>query len=171
METELPVLEIKGGKTIEKDSINYVVRQRYQVAVITDFCNECGNCATFCPTAGRPFRDKPRIYLNRAEYDAQDDNAFMVFQHDGMWMMQAKYGGEEYEMVVGSRCTYKSPRVMGIFDERTRRLVGVKLSSNVHDNMTIDLKPCAEMYALLKGLQKSASYLPPADSDERAPLK
>ena len=36
-----------------------------QIAVLTDFCNECGNCVTACPTSGEPYRDKPRLYLNR----------------------------------------------------------------------------------------------------------
>ena len=34
--------------------------------MLTDFCNECGNCVTFCPTSGEPYRDKPRLYLDRA---------------------------------------------------------------------------------------------------------
>ncbi len=41
------------------------LRQRYQVAVIADLCNECGNCTTFCPTSGSPYRDKPRLYADR----------------------------------------------------------------------------------------------------------
>jgi putative selenate reductase len=29
-----------------------------QVLHIDQFCNECGNCASFCPQGGRPYRDK-----------------------------------------------------------------------------------------------------------------
>ncbi len=57
----------------------YRAEQSLQIAVLTDFCNECGNCETFCPTAGEPYRDKPRLYLDRAEFEAQSDNAFMLF--------------------------------------------------------------------------------------------
>jgi putative selenate reductase len=32
---------------------------RYQVAIIEDWCNECGNCETFCPDNGAPYRVKP----------------------------------------------------------------------------------------------------------------
>jgi putative selenate reductase len=74
------------------------VRQRYQVAVIADLCNECGNCSTFCPTAGRPYRDKPRLYLDRHEFDAEDDNAFMVFRHEGAWSISARYGGKTHHI-------------------------------------------------------------------------
>jgi putative selenate reductase len=67
--------------------------QPCQVAVIADLCNECGNCTTFCPASGRPYRDKPRLYLDRADFEAQDDNAFMVFLEEGEWAMDARFGG------------------------------------------------------------------------------
>jgi len=66
------------------------VEQAFQIAVLTDFCNECGNCTTFCPTAGEPYRDKPRLYLDRPEFEAQEDNAFMVFRDAGQWVMDAR---------------------------------------------------------------------------------
>jgi len=33
---------------------------RYQVVIIDDWCNDCGNCETFCPDNGAPNRVKPR---------------------------------------------------------------------------------------------------------------
>ena len=68
-------------------------RQAFQVAVIADLCNECGNCTTFCPASGQPYRDKPRLYLNRADFEEQRDNAFMVFHENGTWAMDARIDG------------------------------------------------------------------------------
>ena len=68
--------------------------QRYQVAVIADMCNECGNCTTFCPTSGEPYKDKPRLYLDRKEFEAERDNAFMIFHDDNGWSMDARFEGE-----------------------------------------------------------------------------
>ena len=73
------------------------VEQRLQVAVLTDFCNECGNCATFCPTAGTPYRDKPRLYLDRADFEAQQDNAFMLL---GQGVIEARSAGETHRVEV-----------------------------------------------------------------------
>jgi putative selenate reductase len=67
--------------------------QPFQVAVIADLCNECGNCTTFCPTSGQPYKDKPRLYLDRADFEAQDDNAFMVYREDGAWAIDARFAG------------------------------------------------------------------------------
>ncbi len=65
--------------------------QPYQVAVLADLCNECGNCTTFCPTSGAPWRDKPRLYLNRADFEEQEDNAFMVLREGDRWTMEARW--------------------------------------------------------------------------------
>jgi putative selenate reductase len=59
-------------QTYEVDPAASQLKQRYQVAVIENLCNECGNCATFCPTSGRPYRDKPRLYLDRDEIESHD---------------------------------------------------------------------------------------------------
>ena len=37
-------------------------RDEYQVVHIDAFCNECGNCATFCPWDGRPYKDKLTVF-------------------------------------------------------------------------------------------------------------
>lgn len=85
-------------QTYVADASDSTVRQRYQVAVLADLCNECGNCTTFCPTAGRPYRDKPRLYLDRVGFEAEDDNAFMVFKGEGAWSMDARYRGETHHL-------------------------------------------------------------------------
>ena len=54
-------------QTYEVDTAASQLAQRYQVAVIADLCNECGNCTTFCPTSGKPYRDKPRLFVDRED--------------------------------------------------------------------------------------------------------
>jgi ferredoxin len=68
--------------------------QAWQVAVLADLCNECGNCTTFCPTSGAPYRDKPRLYLERADFEEQHDNAFMIFRNGDNWSIDARVHGE-----------------------------------------------------------------------------
>lgn len=74
-----------------------------QVAVLADLCNECGNCATFCPTSGRPWRDKPRVFFHRADFEAEDDNAFMLMTIDGRLAIQARFRGNTLQRVIGDR--------------------------------------------------------------------
>jgi putative selenate reductase len=85
------------------------VRQPYQVAVLADLCNECGNCTTFCPTAGRPYRDKPRLYLDRGEFEAQQDNAFMVFRSKDSWAMDARWQGATHHIELDAESPSTEP--------------------------------------------------------------
>ncbi|MBU4446775.1 FAD-dependent oxidoreductase, partial [bacterium] len=56
-----------GEIKIVDDGI-FKIEQPYQVLNIEDFCNECGNCATFCPTNGAPYKDKPRVFLTEKSF-------------------------------------------------------------------------------------------------------
>jgi putative selenate reductase len=67
---------VENGKVTAESTTPFAVTQPWQTAVLTDFCNECANCATFCPTAGRPYQDKPRLYASLAEFMVQPDNAY-----------------------------------------------------------------------------------------------
>jgi len=53
------------------------IQQKYQVMNVADFCNECGNCTTFCPTKGSPFSDKPRFCLTEKSFN-QTENGFLL---------------------------------------------------------------------------------------------
>ena len=60
----------KGAVRIEEiESVR--VDQQTQIINIGDFCNECGNCGTFCPTAGEPYRIKPKFYLTAQSFAAE----------------------------------------------------------------------------------------------------
>ena len=39
-----------------------------QIVHVDDFCNECGNCATFCVHQGKPYADKPRLFLETRDF-------------------------------------------------------------------------------------------------------
>jgi len=45
-----------------------------QILHIDRMCNECGNCAVFCPHAGKPYRDKLTVF-SREEDFAESENA------------------------------------------------------------------------------------------------
>ncbi len=108
----IPELRIESGELAPAPGFVFRVDQGPQVAVLADACNECGNCVTFCPTAGRPWRDKPRLYLHRGDFEAEPDNAFMVFRRNGARGIEARFGGELHRLVeVGDELRYTSPAV------------------------------------------------------------
>lgn len=70
------VVNVNGSPKIEKFG-TFSVAQSHQVINIGDFCNECGNCTTFCPSSGAPYKDKPKFYLSKAGLE-QEDFGYMV---------------------------------------------------------------------------------------------
>ena len=80
------------------------INQPYQIINIGDYCNECGNCTTFCPTAGQPFKDKPKFHLTEESFNNADfgfyfsDHSSMKIKTDsGIAMLKADGGKFHYE--------------------------------------------------------------------------
>ncbi|HOZ30597.1 MAG TPA: putative selenate reductase subunit YgfK [Bacteroidales bacterium] len=61
-----------GNFKIEEDGI-FEVKQKYQIINIANFCNECGNCNTFCPTNSAPYKKKPKLYLTKESFDNAEE--------------------------------------------------------------------------------------------------
>jgi len=53
------------------------IEQTHQIINLGDFCNECGNCDTFCPTSGAPYKTKPKFYLTEESFN-QEDNCYFI---------------------------------------------------------------------------------------------
>jgi len=51
--------------------------QNTQIITIGDFCNECGNCDTFCPTSGAPYKTKPHIFLTEESFKEESVGYFI----------------------------------------------------------------------------------------------
>ncbi|OFZ23268.1 MAG: putative selenate reductase subunit YgfK [Bdellovibrionales bacterium RIFOXYA1_FULL_36_14] len=81
--------------------VDYIfsITQENQVFNIGDFCNECGNCNTFCPASGRPYQDKPKIYLSRKSFKETGANAFYFEEEKSARTLFVKTSCENYKIV------------------------------------------------------------------------
>ena len=159
-EVLLPDLQVTRDGIKTSPGKTWSVEQAFQIAVLTDFCNECGNCTTFCPTSGEPYRDKPRLYLDRAEFEAQQDNAFMVFRDTDQWAMDARWQGQTHRIELNSKLAYRGPLFSARLDPDTFRLEQIDASETARDSDKLSLEPVAAMYVLLKGFSQSLPYVP-----------
>ena len=50
----------------------------YQVLHLDAYCNECGNCATFCPHSGRPYKDKFTLFSLREDFENSTNSGFIA---------------------------------------------------------------------------------------------
>lgn len=50
----------------------------YQIVHLDAYCNECGNCATFCPWDGKPYTDKVTVFSLREDFEHSENPGFFV---------------------------------------------------------------------------------------------
>jgi putative selenate reductase len=98
---EFPLFRVTGGRvTTEKGGV-FEVAKPHQIANFQDFCNECGNCDTFCPEDGGPYIEKPRFFGSLEAFRARPDRDGFYCRreggHDRMW---ARIRGREYHLEV-----------------------------------------------------------------------
>ena len=47
---------------------------------VDGMCNECGNCAVFCPYAGRPYKDKFTLYWTEEDFLDSTNEGFLPLE-------------------------------------------------------------------------------------------
>jgi NADPH-dependent glutamate synthase beta subunit-like oxidoreductase len=159
---QLPALSVAGGSVAVGEMADFRVDQSLQIAVLTDFCNECGNCVTACPTAGEPYRDKPRLFLDRPDFEAEKDNAFWIARDGETTVVEGRWDGETHRLSVNGNVEYSAPAVSATLELETLALVSAEASAGSVDGQILSLEPAAQMYVLWRGLDNSMTHLPMA---------
>ncbi len=154
---ELPVFEVRQGKLVELRRSPFAVAQAVQILNVGDFCNECGNCTTFCPTSGRPYHDKPRFWLDKAGFEEAKGDAWRLERNGAELMIEARLGGWRHQLVrQGNAAQYRGPQLSARLAADPWRVVEVEPSAAITEGTQIDLTACATLIALLA----SAPVLP-----------
>ena len=157
----LPKISCQQGKWTVTGEEAFRLDQTRQIIHIDDFCNECGNCETFCVHEGKPYLDKPRLFLRESDFEQEEDNAFYVEKDATGWTIRRQEGGRE------SRLSVEDGSDEVLFEND---LLKIRVSSADFQIKAMELKKDfqgefslvgpAEMYVILKGLSKSLSFLP-----------
>ena len=53
-------------------------KDQFQVIHLDAFCNECGNCAQFCPWDSKPYQDKFTIFSLREDFEDSTNSGFYI---------------------------------------------------------------------------------------------
>lgn len=127
-----------GVSTIEKNG-SFMVTQPHQVINIGDFCNECGNCTGFCPTSGAPYKDKPKFYLERADFEKELSGYFMengaIYKKSDGQTAVLKPGKNGY--------VFETDQVIATID--TDRFDVLATEFKEQENQEVDLADAAEL--------------------------
>jgi len=152
--TELPVWRV--NKNDDNFSIkkidSFIVKQGNQIFNIGDFCNECGNCDTFCPTSGAPYKTKPHFYLTEESFNSEN-TGYYLFDNT----LKFKSGGSIESLTLCDEIlTYESDKVVVKFKRKDFSIFDIKFKSDVSNE--IELKNAAEMWFLLKSLKNYSLF-------------
>jgi putative selenate reductase len=152
---QISQITASGEKIQTEISGRFSTSQEYQVANIIDFCNECGNCATFCPTKDAPYRDKPRISLTEAGFLEEDNIYFLDTEKKTI-----KYKNEGSVAMLtdlGDRLIFETLELR--VELAKTDLVVQKADSLSEGDLEISTHRVAEMKVLLDGLGGLAVFV------------
>ncbi len=53
-----------------------------EIIHVDGMCNECGNCATFCPYDSRPYKDKFTLFWSEEDFNNSENEGFLRLEGD-----------------------------------------------------------------------------------------
>ncbi len=154
---QVPQLSCHNGELVVSGSEAFTVTQDRQIIHVDDFCNECGDCATFCVHEGKPYTEKPRLFLEKRDFDLEDDNAFYiegVVGSGAIWRRER--GLESLLRVQNGTLLFRDAR-MSI--NLTPDLAILEMALKETFEGTFSLKEVAEMAVIYEGITESVPFL------------
>lgn len=149
----LPILAAVNGKLTVVGEETFQVEQSRQIIHLDDFCNECGNCASFCVHNGRPYLDKPRLFLQECDFKQEDGNAFYIngntiYRRDGG--LESKLNIEKDGLVFENMLV----RISLTPEFKIKEIISKGATEGI-----LSLKKAAEMAQIFKGITTSLPFL------------
>ena len=145
-----------SGKLEPADSGTLKIEKKHQIANFADWCNECGNCDTFCPEYGGPFIQKPSFFNDRAAWlDNPQRDGFYIEKRNGLTEIVGRMEGQTYSLTTSEKpptALYKDGVLEVSFDPGTHNIVNVKPVTGNVTNHRIDLKTYHTLRILLAGM-------------------
>ncbi len=76
-------------------------RDMHQIIHVDYMCNECGNCATFCPYASAPYKDKFTLFASIEDMQDSTNDGFVFTSEKGDALV--RLAGKEIPYTIGQR--------------------------------------------------------------------
>jgi len=134
-----------------QDDGYFEVNQKYQILNIANFCNECGNCNTFCPTNSAPYKEKPKFWLTKTSFDKADEGFYFKLSGNTKELFHKR------DEVISSLTedseifTFKSNDIVALLNKKDLQIMKIDFIGNVKE---FSQKQAVEMSILLKAAEK-----------------
>lgn len=145
-------LQFSEGKFLTAGESKFELTKDHQIANLADFCNECGDCDTYCPEHGGPFIEKPRFFGSESTYIQYADYDGFFFPSPNS--LVGRIEGVEYQLSANNETgfyTWKSAEVELRLDDSGKVHSANSLQS-ISENAEISLQAFYIMKVLLDGI-------------------
>ena len=88
-----------------------------QILHVDGMCNECGNCAVFCPYAGRPYKDKFTLFGSFEDFENSENSGFLPTADPHVTRVRLNGSVKDYD-VTDPAC--------GLYEPLRRMILAVK---------------------------------------------
>lgn len=127
LQADYETLRVEGGTVVRSGGGVLEVKKDHQLANFADFCNECGNCDTFCPEDGGPFVEKPRFFGSLESWEhTKDRDGFFCLREDSRDLVWGRIRGREYRLEIDrvrGTAVFTDQAIRVELDHRDRRTV------------------------------------------------
>ncbi|MCH7702449.1 MAG: hypothetical protein IID37_12260, partial [Planctomycetes bacterium] len=129
--------------------------ERMQIACYADFCNECGNCDTFCPEYGGPYIQKPSFFGTIESWTrAAPRDGFVVEAHAAGDRIQGRIRGAIFQLYIMHDRTnlFVDNVIAAVLEAERHELISVKRLEKLSADYRIDMGVYHTLRYLLGGV-------------------
>ena len=81
-----------------------LLKDKYQILHLDALCNECGNCKTFCPYQGSPYKEKPTLFNSESDFNTSRNNGFFFTRDSNQTTAHIRWKYEKGSIVYDESC-------------------------------------------------------------------
>ena len=132
--------KVKNGKLVDDEV--FEVEQKEQIIHLADWCNQCANCETFCPSSGAPYKEKPHLYFNKKQWEIDQDGYY--FDSETKTLLKKEAGFDFSLTDKGTYYEYQDDCAIAKLDKATLA------PTDITGTEDIKFKRAAEMTVIFK---------------------
>jgi putative selenate reductase len=155
LRTEYQSYRVAAGAALPVAGGVFEVGKAHQIATFQDFCNECGNCDTFCPEDGGPYVEKPRFFGSLEAWRRLARDGFFVLRQDQLDAVWGRIAGREYHLEV-DRATDRALFTDGVvrleLRHRERRVVAARVAPGAPEGHLLDFAAYLSLASAVDGV-------------------
>jgi putative selenate reductase len=142
----------ESGQFEIRDDRHFIIDQTHQILNIANFCNECGNCTTFCPTDSAPYKEKPKIHLTKESFDKNNSGYYFDRNDDKNTLYYKNISDFHKLLIIDNKYIYESNDCYCEF--RTLDFSILEFKAKDKNILEFNFLKAAEMNVILKGLEQ-----------------